>query len=255
MDPTAKPCMDELCRVQMLHQMKKAIDGTGLLLEMIQPEQDIHNKPVTESRKKNAFKTLVATVLSVRSKDETTFKVVENLWKYYNTPADFMNAPIERLEELIRSSGTYHNKAKALKEIGRILHEELQDQVPETKEGLLKLPGVGNKVAGCVLVLSFGIPAIPVDTHVHRISNRIGWVKTKDPDQTEKALEPLFPIGEWKIINYTLVSYGKKICKPTNPDCLHCVVSDRCQKNGITFIDGKPKVEKIATKSKKTSSN
>ncbi len=116
MDPAAKPCMDEPCRVQMLHQMKKAIDGTGLLLEMIQPEQDIHNKPVTESRKKNAFKTLVATVLSVRSKDETTFKVVENLWKYYNTPADFMNAPIERLEELIRSSGTYHNKAKALKD-------------------------------------------------------------------------------------------------------------------------------------------
>jgi endonuclease-3 len=97
-------------------------------------------------------------------------------------------------------------------------------------EKLLELPGVGRKVANCVLVNSFDIPAIPVDTHVHRISNRTGWVQTKDPEQTEKALEQLFPKELWTLINYTLVSYGKTICKPINPNCTECVVADRCPK-------------------------
>jgi endonuclease-3 len=239
MKSSITPCQDEDCRVQMLHEMYNVIKGTDLLLEMIQPEIDVHRKEPSIARRQMAFKTLIATVLSVRSKDETTFKVTENLWKYYQTPEQFMNAPIERLEELIRSTGTYHNKAKHLKEIGRIIHEQYHDIVPESKEELIQLPGVGNKVANCVLVISFGQPAIPVDTHVHRISNRIGWVQTNDPDKTEIELEKLFPKEEWKIINFTMVSYGKKICKPLNPDCFNCKISDRCQKHGIIFKDGK----------------
>jgi len=191
----------------------------------------------------------VATVLSVRCKDETTFKVTEQLWKVYNTPKDFRDAPIERLEELVHSTGTYRVKAAHLKEIGRIIHDDYHDRVPEAKEELLKLPGVGNKVANCVLVNSFGIPAIPVDTHVHRISNRIGWVKTKDPNKTELELEKIFPRSEWIILNFTLVSFGKNICKPLQPMCLECPVADRCMKNGIFFKDGKPHVEPKPIKS------
>jgi endonuclease-3 len=246
MDSNVHPCTDELCRVKILHRMYDAIKDTDLLLEMIQPETDVHHRPMSNARRENAFKTLIATVLSVRSRDETTFRIVENLWKYYQTPKDFMDAPIEKIEELIKSSGTFRNKAKHIKQIGQIIHEQHHDIVPDSKEELLKLPGVGNKVAGCVLVISFAKNAIPVDTHVHRISNRIGWVKTKDPDKTEKELEKLFPESEWRIINFTLVAFGKRICKPTAPQCGICPVRDYCMKVGLSFKNGKVYAEKKA---------
>ena len=216
----------------MLNEMYASIKGTGLLLEVIQPNSlsELHFGKYDPERKKFAFKTLIATILSARSKDETIIKVVEKLWKKYSTPGEIADAPLEKLEELVYSSGTYHQKAIRIKETSKIIHEQFQDQVPDTLEELIKLPGVGRKVANCVLNISFNKDAIAVDTHVHRISNRIGWVTTKNPEKTEKALELLFPKPHWKRINYTLVSFGKNICKPKNPLCSNCTINNQCLK-------------------------
>ncbi len=236
----SSPCKDEICRVQMINDMFKEIKGTALLLEEIQPDPNNYDYDTPELRKQKAFKTLIATMLSVRSQDETTLKVIEKLWKVYSTPKDLAEAPIEKLEELIHSSGTYRQKSKRIKEAGRIIHEEYLDEVPGDRDALLKIPGVGRKVANCVLVTSFCIPAIPVDTHVHRISNRLGWCRTKDPNKTEIALMKLFPEESWVRINYTMVSFGKQVCRPINPKCERCPVENRCPK----LIQKKPKKKK-----------
>jgi endonuclease-3 len=199
-------------------------------LEQIQPDKASIPPKNSSERKANAFKTLIATILSVRTKDETTFKVTEKLWQHYSTPKMIAEAPLDQLEQLIKSSGTYHQKALRIKEVGKIIHEQYNDEVPTDINKLLALPGVGRKVANCVRVISFGISAIPVDTHVHRISNRLGWVKTNKPEETEKTLELLFPSEFWTIINYTMVSFGKTICRPINPLCTACPVNNRCPK-------------------------
>jgi len=237
----------------MLTEMYGAIKGTELLLEVIQPNSltEIHFGKYDPKRKKNAFKTLIATILSARSKDETTIKVVDGLWKKYSTPEELANAPIENLEKLVYSSGTYHQKASRIKETSKIIHEKFQDQVPDTLEELVKLPGVGRKVANCVLNISFNKDVIPVDTHVHRISNRVGWVKTNNPEKTEIELEKLFPQSSWKMINYTLVSFGKRICKPINPLCLECPINKKCLK----LIKPPRKSKKGVGKAKKVQKN
>ena len=216
----------------MLKEMYISIKGTELLLEVIQPNSlsEIHFGKYDPERKKSAFKTLIATILSARSKDETTIKVVDGLWREYSTPEQIAETSLEKLEKLVYSSGTYHQKAIRIKETSKMIHELFQDQVPDTLEELMKLPGVGRKVANCVLNISFNKDVIPVDTHVHRISNRIGWVKTNNPEKTEIELEKLFPQSSWKMINYTLVSFGKRICKPINPLCSECPINVKCLK-------------------------
>ncbi|MHA1584764.1 MAG: endonuclease III domain-containing protein, partial [Promethearchaeota archaeon] len=165
---TAKniPCKSKDCRIKMLHRMFEAVKGTSLLLEEIQPDPENQKYDSAEIRQPHAFKTLIATILSVRTKDETTFKVTENLWKHYSTPKTLAEAPLEHVEELIHSSGAYHQKAERIQKTARIIHEQYHDEVPDSRELLMKLPGVGRKVANCVLVVSFNIPAIPVDIHV-----------------------------------------------------------------------------------------
>ena len=239
-----KSSQNKITRVNMLHEMFDQIKGTTVLLEELQPDPKNYDFNSADIRKEHAFKTLIATMLSVRSKDETTLKVIENLWKHYDTPEKIANAPLEHVEHLIHSSGTYRQKAKRIIEAGRVIHEEYNDIVPPSQEKLMKIKGVGRKVANCVLVVSFNIPVIPVDTHVHRISNRTGWVTTKTPEKTEFALEQAFPKSEWLVINYTLVSFGKTICKPIGPKCELCVVNDRCMKR----IAIAPKKQKKAKK-------
>ncbi len=224
------PCKTQECRSNVLDIMYTTVKGFPLLLEQIQPDPENQNYNSASIRKDYAFKTLIATILSVRTQDETTIKVIEKLWKIYSTPQQIAEAPIEHLEELIHSSGTFRQKAKRIKETSRIIHEKYQGEVPNNLEDLLSLPGVGRKVANCVLVISFNKPAIPVDTHVHRISNRIGWVETKTPNHTEKALEKIFPISDWMKINYTMVSFGKMICKPQKPLCESCPINKYCEK-------------------------
>jgi endonuclease III len=179
------------------------------------------------------FRVLIATVLSARNRDETTHKVVERLFAIYKSPWEIAQAPLKRLESLVRQSGFYHVKAARIKEISRIIDREYDGSVPKTMDELLKLPGVGRKTAGCVLVYAFQTPAIPVDTHVHRISNRLGWVKTKTPLKTEEALIRLIPRSKWMLVNELLVLHGKSICRPIGPQCAVCPVATRCARIGV----------------------
>lgn len=174
------------------------------------------------------FRVLIATVLSQRTKDEVTASVESSLFRNYPGPSDIAGARLHNIEKAISRVGFYKTKAKALKEISRQLIERFDGRVPEDMEMLLSLPMVGRKTANCVLVYGFGKSAIPVDTHVHRVSNRLGWVKTAEPEETEEHLEELIPRKYWIIVNETLVNHGKNICRPIRPRCLECPVSNKC---------------------------
>ncbi|MBN2051967.1 endonuclease III [Candidatus Woesearchaeota archaeon] len=174
------------------------------------------------------FYVLISTVLSARNKDDMTIIATKKLFAKYKTPKQIASAPLKKLEPLIKQSGFYKTKAKRIKEISRILLEKYKGKVPEDFDKLVELPGVGRKTAGCVMVYAFGKPAIPVDTHVHRISNRLGWVQTKTPEQTEQALMKIVPRNLWIDVNEVLVIHGQTICKPIRPWCDECKVSKYC---------------------------
>ncbi|HJX05651.1 MAG TPA: endonuclease III [Candidatus Nanoarchaeia archaeon] len=179
------------------------------------------------------FYVLISTVLSARNKDEMTIKATQKLFSKYKTPNQIAAAPTKKLEPLIKQSGFYKTKAKRIKEISKILVEKYNGKVPENFEKLLELPGVGRKTAGCVLVYAFNKPAIPVDTHVHRISNRLGWVKTKTPEQTEQELIKLVPRKYWIDVNEVLVVHGQTTCAPISPWCSRCSIKHYCKRKGV----------------------
>jgi endonuclease-3 len=183
------------------------------------------------------FRVLVSTIISLRTKDEVTFAASRRLFESADTPAKMLELPRQRIEELIYPAGFYRNKAATIHNVSRIILEEHNGQVPPDVEKLTALPGVGRKTANLVLNLGFGIPAICVDTHVHRISNRFGWVETKNPDQTEMALGQILPRKHWIEINELLVGYGQQICTPVSPRCSQCPFSNgapRCKRVGVT---------------------
>ena len=175
------------------------------------------------------FHVLVSTVLSTRTKDYVTEKASRNLFSRVSSPNDLAKMPVRTIEKLIYPVGFYKTKARHLKEMARMLIDKYGGKVPDKFEELVKLPGVGRKVANLVLALSFGEDAICVDTHVHRISNRLGWVKTKNPLETEKELMKIFPKRYWKDINHVLVSFGQNVCKPVAPKCEECPLKEHCK--------------------------
>jgi endonuclease III len=174
------------------------------------------------------FHVLISTVLSQRTRDQNTANASERLFKEYNTPGQIANAPVERLADLIRPAGFPGQKAKAIKELSRQIHEELNDEVPNTLDQLIALPMVGRKTANCVLSYAFHIPAICVDTHVHRISNRIGLVISTDPEDTEMQLRKKVPLDLWIDVNSLLVRFGQTVCLPRRPRCGECPISSMC---------------------------
>lgn len=176
----------------------------------------------------NPFSILVGTILSARTKDENTTKVVKKLFSKYKTPKALAEANLKDIEEIIKSIGFYHVKARRIIEVASIINSKFKGRVPDDFEELISLPGVGRKTANCVLVYAFEKPAIPVDTHVHRISNRIGLVKTKTPEETEHALMKKIPKKYWIAINDTFVMYGQNICKPISPMCDVCLLKKNC---------------------------
>jgi len=182
-------------------------------------------------RKRDPFKILISTILSARTRDTNTRAATEKLFAKYNTPQLIAEADLEDLEELIRSTGFYKVKAARIKEVSKIIHEKYDGKVPEEFEELISLPGVGAKTANCVLVYAFHIPAIPVDTHVHRISNRLGWVDTKTPENTEKELKNIIPKELWLKLNRLFVKFGQEICIPINPRHDSCPIEDICPKD------------------------
>ena len=195
-------------------------DKLILLLKELYPPGKFHTG--------DPFRVLITTVLSQRTRDEMTEKAADKLFSRYGTPAELSQADVRDIEELIRDAGFYRMKAPRIKEIARIIDNELNGRVPDTLDGLLLFPGVGRKTANCVLVYGFGRDAIAVDTHVHRISNRLGFVRTDTPEETELALLKIIPKEHWRHINELLVRFGKEICRPVAPKCRECTIYDMC---------------------------
>ena len=175
------------------------------------------------------FSILIGTILSARTKDETTTKAVKALFLKYKNPNDLANAKIKDVEKIIRSIGFFHVKSKRIIEVAKIIHKKYKDKVPDDLDTLVQLPGVGRKTANCVLVYAFEKPAIPVDIHVHRISNRLGLVETKNPEDTEQELMKKIDKKYWIEINDTFVMYGQNICKPISPMCNVCKIKKICK--------------------------
>lgn len=177
------------------------------------------------------FFALISTVMSHRTRDDVTYPAAEKLFERFSTPEEMVEADVEEIEALIRDVGFYRVKAGRIKEISRILLEEYNGRVPDEMETLLKLPGVGRKTANCVLAHAFlKEDALAVDTHVHRISNRLGLVATKNPEETEIELKKALPQKYWRHVNILLVKFGQNVCRPVSPRCGICVLNDICPK-------------------------
>ena len=174
------------------------------------------------------FKILIGTILSARSRDENTSKIVRKLFQTYKNARELASADLDDIKSIIRSIGFYNTKAERIKQVSKIIVEKFHGIVPNEIEDLLGLPGVGRKTANCVLVYAFSKPAIPVDIHVHRISNRIGIVKTPNPKKTEEELIKITDRKYWLILNNTFVRYGQNICLPIRPKCEICSLKEVC---------------------------
>ena len=193
------------------------------------------------SQKQDPFKILISTILSARTRDENTRQATNALFSKYKTPAMIANADLSNLEELIQKAGFYRVKALRLKEVSSLIVKKFDGHVPDNFEDLINLPGVGPKTANCVLVYAFKLPAIPVDTHVHRISNRLQWVKTTKPEQTEEQLKLKIPKDQWIRINRLFVRFGQEICRPNNPKCVECPITQICPKDFSMELKGESK--------------
>ncbi|KDA54537.1 MAG: endonuclease III domain-containing protein [Acidobacteriota bacterium] len=184
-------------------------------------------------KSRDPFRLLVACVISLRTKDQVTAQAAARLFAVAPDAMSLSQLPAERIAQLIYPAGFYRTKARQLQKLAQILVERWGGRVPESREELLSLPGVGRKTANLVLGLGFGIPAICVDTHVHRIANRLGLVQTRRPEETETALEQVLPSEWWIPINDVLVTFGQEVCTPVSPRCSRCPVSSRCPKIGV----------------------
>lgn len=181
-----------------------------------------HGPEPRRKRRPDPFRILIACIISLRTKDEVTAESSARLFRLAATPRTMLRLPAARIARAIFPAGFYNVKARQIRGISRTLIEKHGGKVPADMDALLAMDGVGRKTANLVLGNAFGIPAICVDTHVHRISNRLGWVKTKTPEETEVALRELLPKRLWVPINWRLVEYGKRICQPVSPWCSKC---------------------------------
>ena len=175
------------------------------------------------------FQMVVMTLLSSRTKDSTTIPIVKKIFAQYRTPQDFLKIPLQILEKELYGIGFYRVKANNIKKLSKVIIKKYNGIIPANFGELIALPGVGPKTANCILNYKFNIPAIAVDTHVHRISNRLGWIKTKTPAQSEEALKKTVPQRFWSKVNMLLVNHGQKICFPINPKCTICPVQKYCE--------------------------
>lgn len=185
------------------------------------------------ARTRGPYATLVSTILANRCRDETTQVVVPRLLAAASTPRDMIGLSEDDIQKLIYPTSFYRLKARAIRKASKQIFEEHGDHVPDTLEGLLTLYGIGRKSANLILTLGFGKPGICVDTHVHRISNRLGFVKTKEPEKTERALLKVLPKKWWIDINGVLIAFGRKHCTPQFPKCSTCPVRKKCKQVGV----------------------
>lgn len=177
---------------------------------------------------RDPYRVLVRTILSQRTKDENTDKATDALFNVYSDVYAVAEAPVEEVEKLVRQAGFYRVKSRRILEVSQILIDQYGGEVPREMDELLSLPGVGRKTANCVIVFAFQEAAIPVDTHVHRISNRWGLANTKEPEETEQILMEKIPKELWIELNDLMVQFGQTICKPIGPQCDICPLNDIC---------------------------
>jgi endonuclease-3 len=193
--------------------------------------QDPSVSTVAEKYHRDPWAVLVSTIISLRTKDEVTLEASRRLLAEAPSPEKLLTLEAETIGRLIYPAGFYRTKAANLRRIAAILLESHGGKVPPDMESLLSLPGAGRKTANLVLIEAFGLPGLCVDTHVHRISNRLGWVATKSPEKTEMALREILPKEYWQPINPLLVLYGQRVCRPITPRCSQCVIREYCGMN------------------------
>lgn len=217
--------MDNNCIDRAIKILKKQVQGLDLpwLEEM-----------VTRSDRPDPFKVLISCLLSLRTQDRTTGIASERLFELAPDVKAMSQLPVGKIEKTIYPVGFYKVKAKRINELCNVLINSYNSRVPDDLDELLKLKGVGRKTANLVVTLGYKKPGICVDTHVHRISNRWGYIKTKTPDNTEYALRKILPKKHWIIINGLLVAFGQGICKPISPFCTKCKISSYCDRIGVT---------------------
>jgi endonuclease-3 len=208
--------------------MQKILRGMMNTMISVKPPRMTALRALHEAET-GSFSILIGTILSARTKDETTTKAVKILFSKYKNVKALADAKTKDVEKIIKSIGFYHVKAKRIIDVAKIINSQYKGKVPDSLEKLIELPGVGRKTANCVLVYAFDKPAIPVDIHVHRISNRLGLVETKTPEETEQALMKKIPKKYWIEINDTFVMYGQNICKPISPMCNVCKIKRNCK--------------------------
>lgn len=188
---------------------------------------------LVKARTNDPFKILLATILSARTRDETTGEVSRRLFKVVTRPADLRKLTRKQLEKLIFPIGFFRSKAKHLKQLPDVLDDKFAGQIPDTIDALCELPGVGRKTANLVVAMAFDKPAICVDVHVHRISNRLGLLRTRTPLETEMTLRKMLPVRYWKTWNSYLVSFGQTVCTPLRPKCAECLLRSPCDRIGV----------------------
>ena len=209
----------------------------GQVIERLREAYSQWKEPVVTElsrRRRDPFRVLVSCILSLRTQDKTTGEATRRLMEKAATPQAMLGLSEERIAELIYPVGFYNTKAKSIKEICRVLVEKYGGEVPRDMDELLRLKGVGRKTANLVFTKGFGLPGICVDTHVHRITNRWGYVNTRTPGETEMALRSKLPEEHWIEINDLLVAFGQNLCRPLSPFCSRCPVINFCEQRGVT---------------------
>jgi len=185
------------------------------------------------AKRHDPYKVLVSCILSLRTKDKTTIEAGSRLFSAADNPSDMVKLSAGKIRKLIYPVGFYRNKSRVIIDLSKRLLKDYSGNVPDSLDELLKLKGVGRKTANLVLGLGFGIPAICVDTHVHRISNRLGWVNTGSPEETEFARRMIIPRRDWIELNTLLVAFGQNLCVPLSPFCSKCKVYKFCRRRGV----------------------
>jgi len=214
------------------------IENIDKIIKLIDKELENKKNPILSNQweqiNRTPFTTLISCILSLRTKDEVTEKASIKLLKDYDTPQKLIKISEKKIQELIYPVGFYKTKSIRIKEISKTLIEKYNGSVPEKFDDLMKLRGVGRKTANIVMVYGFNKKNyIPIDTHCHRIPNRIGWIKTKNPEETEKELMKIMPKKYWTDFNNLFVKFGQMICLPTSPLCSKCPIENYCKKINV----------------------
>lgn len=211
-----------LAYAEIIHRVRKAVE-----------DKQVPSLSQLAELEKDPFQILISTVISLRTKDEVTAKAARRLFDAAPTPEEMVSLTQEKVQELIYPCGFYRVKAENILKITHLLLEKYDGKVPASQKALMALPGVGLKTANLTLSLGFNLPYICVDIHVHRISNRLGWVETERPDETEEALQKVLPQKHWIEINELFVRFGQSICSPQSPWCSKCPLEEACPQIGV----------------------